>query len=484
MLLTLHSDLYSTSKRDNYVASITILGAANGVTGSCYLIETIDARILLECGLVRGSSKEELINAKPFPFAIDSIDAVVLSHGHLDHSGRLPRLIRDGYSASIVMTPATAELLDVLLKDAASLEKRDTEWENKRLRRAGRDEIEPLFTIDDVDATLKLCTGIDYGVRHTVASGIDVCFQDAGHILGSAIVELFVTENGVEKKLVFSGDLGNADSALMPAPATIAEADLVLMESTYGDREHRPMQETLDEFTDIIEQASNSGGNILIPAFAIGRAQEILFRLGELYQQGRLKTQAVYLDSPMAIAATEVYHRHQSTFRTHDREKMHQANATSLHSFLPVLRYTASTQESIALNRIESGVIIIAGSGMCNGGRIRHHLIQNLWKRSAHVVIIGYQAQGTPGRALVDGASYLRIGKQEIAVKAAIHTLGGFSAHAGRSQLLHWAKQFKQTGSSVQLIHGDAEAKTSLRDALISQGQDAQIPLHGESIEF
>lgn len=466
------------------MARVTILGAAAGVTGSCYLLETNEARILLECGLVRGSSREELVNATPFPFDIDGIDAVVLSHGHLDHSGRLPRLVRAGYVAPIFMTPATTDLLEVLLKDAASLERRDTEWENKRLRRAGRDEIEPLFTVDDVVATLKLCEGIDYDVRHTVTQGIDVCFRDAGHILGSAIVELFVTENGVEKKLVFSGDLGNANSALMPAPATITEADLVLMESTYGDREHRPMQETLDEFTNIIEQASTRGGNILIPAFAIGRAQEILFRLGELYQQGRLKTQAVYLDSPMAIAATEVYHRYQNTFSTNDRKKMHQANSTTLHSFLPVLRYTASTQESIALNRIESGAIIIAGSGMCNGGRIRHHLIQNLWKRSAHVVIIGYQAHGTPGRALVDGATYLRIGKQQIAVKAAIHTLGGFSAHAGRSQLLDWAKQFKQTGVGFQLIHGDAAAKTSLRDALVAQGQDARIPLYGESIEL
>lgn len=466
------------------MARLTFYGAIEGVTGSAYLLETETSTVLLECGLFQGGREVEAANDEPFPFRIGELDAVVLSHAHLDHSGRLPKLIADGYNGSIYMTYATEDLLEIMLKDAASLQKRDAEWENKRRRRAGKKEIEPMYTIDDVEATLDLCVGFGYGQRKEIAEGIAVRFNDAGHILGSSIVEIFITENGREKKLVFSGDLGNSCAALLRDPVAIEQADVLLMESTYGDRNHRPMDETLEEFEEIITEASENGGNILIPSFAVGRTQEIIFRLGELYQKGKLNHQAVYLDSPMAIAVTEIYHRYQNIFNIEDGNSIRKGKSGSLHTFLPVLRYSSSTEESMALNKIEAGAIIIAGSGMCNGGRIRHHFKHNLWRRNSHVVIVGYQAIGTPGRALVDGAKVFRIGSEEIMVKAAIHTLGGFSAHASQSQLIDWVKQFNKPHPKLYLVHGEDEAKITLKHRLADEGWQAEIPSIGESIVF
>ncbi|MCW9047835.1 MAG: MBL fold metallo-hydrolase [Gammaproteobacteria bacterium] len=466
------------------MASLTFYGAINGVTGSAYLLETDTATVLLECGLFQGSREEEKGNKAEFPFDVSKLDAVIISHAHLDHSGRLPKLVADGYSGPLYMTNPTCELLVIMLKDAASLQERDAEWENKRRRRAGKKQIEPLYTIEDVEATLALCDGSRYGQRREVVSGVEVCFHDAGHILGSSIVELFVKEGGVEKKLVFSGDLGNSCAALLRDPEIIEQADVLLMETTYGDRNHRPLDQTLEEFENIIEEASENGGNIMIPSFAVGRTQEIIFRLGELYQKGKLRQQAIYLDSPMAIAVTEVYHRYQNIFNDEDSATMQQGKSGSLHSFLPALRYSTSTAESMALNKIESGAIFIAGSGMCTGGRIRHHFKHNLWKRNAHVIIVGYQARGTPGRALVDGAKTFRIGGDEIAVKAQIHTLGGFSAHASQSQLVDWLKNFTKPHPRLYLVHGEAETKEVFKEHLFHEGWSAEIPGYGERITF
>lgn len=464
--------------------TLTFYGATDGVTGSAYLIETERSTILLECGLVQGGRELEKANRKDFPFAVSGLDAVVLSHAHLDHSGRLPKLVADGYRGSIYTTYPTCELVEILHKDAASLEERDAEWENKRRRRAGKKEIEPLFTLEDVEASLEQYEGIAYDVRETVADGIDICFRDAGHILGSAIVEIYFNENGIEKKLVFSGDLGNSFAALLRDPQTVENADILLLESTYGDRNHRSMDDTLNEFEEIIRTASEAGGNILIPSFAVGRTQEIIFRLGELYQKGYLRHQSVFLDSPMAIATTEVYHQFQDVFNHEDQKVLRKGRYSSLHSFLPVLRYTRSTEESMALNKIEAGAIIIAGSGMCNGGRIRHHLKHNLWKRNSHVVIVGYQAIGTLGRSLVDGAKQFRVGRDEIAVNGTIHTLGGFSAHASQSQLLEWVSHFSQPRPRLFLIHGEDKAKAVLQQELSKKGWDSSIPGYGEQVVF
>lgn len=466
------------------MAKLTFYGATEGVTGSAYLIETEQSTILLECGLYQGSREEERLNKKPFPFDIHKIDAVVLSHAHLDHTGRVPKLVADGYNGTVYMTFPTSELLEILHKDAASLQERDAEWENKRRRRAGKKEIEPIYTMEDVEAALELFEGIPYGHRQEVASGIEVCFRDAGHILGSSIVELFITEKEQEKKLVFSGDLGNSDAALLRDPEAIEDADVLLLESTYGDRDHRPIDETLKEFEDIIIEASESGGNILIPSFTVGRTQEIIFYLGKLYQEGKLKQQAVYLDSPMAIAATEVYHRFQNVFNPEDSASLQHGRSGTLHSYLPVLRYSRTTDESMALNRLESGAIIIAGSGMCNGGRIRHHLKHNLWKSKAHVIIVGFQAQGTPGRILVDGAKKIRVVGEDIVVKASIHTLGGFSAHASQTQLIEWVEKFNKPHPRLYLVHGEDNAKVALHEQLSQHGWSAEIPHLGDSITF
>lgn len=314
-------------------------------------------------------------------------------------------------------------------------------------------------------------------------------FSDAGHILGSSIVEIWIDTGARRKKLVFSGDLGNSQAALLRDPDTIADADIVMIESTYGDREHRSMEQTLSEFEQVIIEASANGGNILIPSFAVGRTQEIIFRLGELYQQGKLKQQAVFLDSPMAIAVTEIYHRYQDVYNHEDRSAIagHQFGnraRSSLHTFLPTLRYSTTTEESMALNRIASGAIIIAGSGMCNGGRIRHHLKHNLWRSNAHVIFVGYQAQGTPGRILIDGVSTFKVAGEKVAVKAQIHTLGGFSAHASQSQLLEWLEHIDKHNTRLFLVHGEEAAKVSLQQAANALGWRAQIPSIGETVQF
>lgn len=466
------------------MAKLTFYGAIHGVTGSAYLLETDRARVLLDCGLYQGTREEERLNQQEFPFNPETIDSVILSHAHLDHSGRLPKLVAEGFGGTLYMTSPTSELLEVMLKDAASLQERDVEWENKRRRRAGKEELQPLYTLEDVEQALSLCFGLEYGQRHEVAEGITVCFRDAGHILGSSIVEVFIQEGQEERKLVFSGDLGNSYAALLKDPEIIEQADVLLLESTYGDRNHRSMDETLQEFEEIIVKSSESGGNILIPSFAVGRTQEIIFRLGELYQKGILRHQAVYLDSPMAIAITEIYHRFQEYYNDKDSTVMGNGKYRSLHSFLPILRYSTTTAESMALNKIEAGAIIIAGSGMCTGGRIRHHLKHNLWRRNAHVVIVGYQSIGTPGRALVDGAKTYRIGGEEITVKASIHTLGGFSAHASQSQLTSWLSHFKKPKPQVYLIHGEAEAKEALQKHLSTEGWQVKIPVEKQTIEI
>ena len=472
------------------MASLTFYGAVEGVTGSMYLLETDKSRVLLDCGLFQGRREEEEANLKPIPFDLAKIDAVVLSHAHLDHSGRIPLLVAQGYEGLIFMTRPTRDLIEVLLKDAASLQERDAEWENKRRRRSGKDKVEPLYRLEDVEEALISCEGKPYHQRVNVAEGVDVYFSDAGHILGSAIVQIVIDEGEQEKKLVFTGDLGNSQAALLRDPEIVDKADVLLLESTYGDRDHRSIDETLSEFEQVIEEASENGGNILIPSFAVGRTQEIIFRLGELFQKGKLRHQAIYLDSPMAIAVTEIYHRYQNVYNTEDKNlivnesKGARSNQKSLHTFLPILRYSTTTAESMALNNLESGAIIIAGSGMCTGGRIRHHLKHNLWRKKSHVVFVGFQAYGTPGRKLVDGGKTFKIGGEEIIVKAKIHTLGGFSAHASQSQLVDWLNNFKENRPALYLVHGEEETKLTLQRVVKESGWNAYIPELGEVIRF
>jgi len=465
------------------MATLTFYGAARQVTGSCYLLETGKARVLMECGLFQGPPEVDAQNERPFPFDARDIDAVVLSHAHLDHSGLLPKLVRDGFHGRIFATPQTRDLLEIMLKDAAFLQEKDAEWENRRRERAGDKLIQPLYGMADAEAALTRVEPLAYGQCAGVADGIEVCFHDAGHILGSAIVELTVAVEGRKKKIVFSGDLGNRASPLLRDPAVLRSADILLLESTYGDRDHRPLPETLKELSGILAQAAKDGGNVLIPAFAIGRTQDLLFHLGEFYQAGLLPQTQVFLDSPMAIAATEVHQRHVQVFNREARAVMSE-NGDTARAFLPPLRFLRTVEESMALNRITGGAIIIAGSGMCTGGRIRHHLKWNLWRAAAHVVIVGFQAQGTPGRALVDGAKKLRLLGEDIAVKAQVHTLGGFSAHAGQSELVKWAGHF-QPHPPLYLVHGEADKMEALQAQIKTvHGWESKIPQEGQTLRL
>jgi metallo-beta-lactamase family protein len=408
---------------------------------------------------------------------------VVLSHAHLDHSGLLPKLVHGGYRGPIHCTGGTRLLLKVLLEDAAHLYLKDIEYDNLRLAREGkRKKLKPAYTMEDVQSVLHQCRTHNYHSPCEVADGITITFADAGHILGSSIVEILLHQDGKQKRLVFSGDLGNPDTSLMKNYETLELADIVLLESTYGDRNHRPMAETLKEFETILQEAERSGGNILIPSFAVGRTQEILFHLGKMYQQGKLNNWHIFLDSPMGLAVTEIYAHCLKYLDKEDVAQIQQAG--SLDKFLPNLSITESVEDSMRINQITQGAIIIAGSGMCTGGRIRHHFKHRLWYRNTHVVIIGYQARGTLGRLLVDGIKRIKLFGQNIAVKAVIHTLGGFSAHAGQSDLLNWASAFKGKPRFF-LIHGEADSMQKLAGRLWEEHQiSAEIPAPHSIIQF
>ncbi|MDD1615438.1 MAG: metallo-beta-lactamase family protein [Methylococcaceae bacterium NSP1-2] len=463
------------------MTTLTFLGATGQVTGSCYLLETKHKRVLLDCGLFQGSKETEKQNATDFPFNPATIDAVILSHAHLDHCGRLPKLVKDGFKGVVYLTEASFPLLELLLKDAVHLQLRDIEWENKRRERAGKKLLEPLYELDDVEALLKLRQPIAYGKETNILKNISVSFHEAGHILGSSIVRLHITEHNETKTLVFSGDLGNPLSPLLRDPAILTEADVLLLESTYGDRDHKPLDSTLDELSDVLQEAAHSGGNVIIPAFAVGRTQDLIYWLGKLQRQGKVPQQQIYLDSPMAISASNIYADNTDLFNIDDPEFTKVA-PQGWHAWLHGLIYSETAEESMAVNRIVGGVIIIAGSGMCNGGRIRHHLKYNLWRHNAHIVITGFQAEGTLGRTIVEGKKkYLKILGAEVAVSAKVHTLGALSAHADQSQLLQWASHFK-TKPRLYLIHGEKSATLSLQTCFQRTGWNAHIPKVGETI--
>lgn len=477
------------------MSTLAFLGAAQRVTGSCYLIKSGQQQILLECGMLQGengdtkggkrkkSYKKEPVETQ-FPFQVGDIDAVIISHAHLDHSGMLPLLAKQGYNGPIYMTLQTQALLPTMHKDAAFLQEKDTEWENKRRARAGKKAIEPLFDMDDVERELGLCRGMAYGAEAEILPGIRLCFREAGHILGSAIVELWLEDKGETRKLVFSGDLGNSQAPLMRDPAIITEADLLLLESTYGNRDHQPLEQTLSEFSAALDAAAQSGGNVLIPSFAVGRTQDLIYHLGQLYHSGKLKQNNIYIDSPMATSISEIYEQNTRLFNKDDPE-FREIMTHDWQQWLPILRFTRSVEESMALNKIAGGAIIIAGSGMCHGGRIRHHLKYNLWRKNTHLIIAGFQARGTLGRLLVDGVKKVKILGSEIAVKAQIHTLGGFSAHAGQSQLLEWAGHMRKAMPRLYLVHGESENMLALQKQFVEEfNWDASIPTLGEVIHF
>ncbi|MEO5628701.1 MAG: MBL fold metallo-hydrolase [Thermomonas sp.] len=428
-------------------------GAAGEVTGSMHLVEAAGKRVLLDCGMSQGNAEMEASNDDPFPFEVGSLDAVVLSHAHIDHIGRVPLLVKRGYRGPIYTQQASADLLPIMLLDSASIAEGDAERFNRR-RRAGEKEQVPLYTREDVTQVLEQVQPLPYDTRTTIIGGIELNLLDAGHILGAAIVEIWADG----KKLVFSGDIGPKGTPILRDPTPVKEADLVLMESTYGDRNHKDRAETIVELGGILEAAWRDGGNVLIPAFAVGRTQELLYWFARHWDDWNLSRWQIFLDSPMAGKVVEVYDHHHDLF---DAEAQDVWRGTPNPFRLPNLRTTASTEESMAINRIERGAIIIAGSGMASGGRILHHLIQNLGKREAHVVFVGYQGNGTLGRRLVDGARWVRIHRRDIRVNAQVHTVGGLSAHADQHGLMEWFGHFKPT-PALALVHGEDKAREAL----------------------
>ena len=467
------------------MATLTFYGAARQVTGSCYLLESpAVGRILLECGMHQGGDAVERIGAEAFEFEPASIDAVILSHAHLDHSGMLPKLVHNGFTGPIYCTPSTKGLLKILLEDSWGLYQRDFEHRNKRRMRRGKKPVKLEYTDHDVRKVMRQCEPVPFRTEYEFAEAASVKFHDAGHILGSAIVELTLNEGDREKRLVFSGDLGNVDSVLMNPPAKLTRADVLMMESTYGDRDHRDMGNTLEQFETILSDAWRRGGNVMIPSFAVGRTQEIIYHLGCLSQQGRLDGWNIFLDSPMAIEVTQVYDHWLHIMNDDDVQCLTDAGRTSLEEFLPRLHLCDSTEQSMAINQIDSGAIIIAGSGMCTGGRIRHHFKHRIWKKENTIIFVGFQAQGTLGRLLVDGAKKIRMFGDDFIVKAKIETLGGFSAHAGQTELIEWARNF-QPAPRLILIHGETEALDTLSDKLCAEHSiTSEIPELGDCIEF
>ena len=441
---------------------LTFHGAAGEVTGSCYLLEAAGSRLLLDCGLIQGSPQDEARNHEPFPFDPKSIDAVILSHAHIDHSGRIPLLIKSGFRGKIFTHPASIDLCQIMLRDSGYLQEKDAEWENRKRERKGLKLVQPLYTAQDAEIAIESFVAIAYEKPVQVVPNIELCLHDAGHILGSSIVALTVTEKGTRKRLVFSGDLGQSGIPILRDPAKITQADLLLLESTYGDRCHKGQAETYAEIAEVLSEANTHRGKILIPAFAVGRTQEMLYLFARNYEQWGMHKWQIFLDSPLAISATEIYEKHQ---RIYDKEAAAFYGKGGFREALPNLRYTRSAEESIALNQIHSGVIIIAGSGMCTGGRIRHHLKHNAWRRNTHIMIVGFQARGSTGRALVDGAKHIRLWGETIKVGAHVHTIGGLSAHADQHDLLLWLGHFNPLPATY-LVHGEEKALASLQAAI------------------
>ncbi len=463
------------------------LGAAGEVTGSCTLVEAGNARFLVDCGMFQGGREARQKNQKALNFGFDvrKIDFVLLTHAHIDHSGLLPRLSMLGYRGPVYATQATIDLLEVLLPDSAHIQEKEAEWQLRHRRRGGKDERgvqPPLYTVAQALASLKLLRPVSYGQPEKTAENVNVIYRDAGHILGSASLEVIVTGEGKPRHLVFSGDLGMYDRPVLcdPAPSPV-EADVLLIESTYGDRLHRSLPETEDEIVAAFERTRAAKGNLIIPAFAVGRTQEIIYMLADLVRRKRLSPLKVYVDSPMANAATRITLANQDLLDPETRELIAWLKA---HPKQMNLELVADVERSIALNDIRSGAVIISASGMCEAGRIKYHLRENLPRSECSILIAGFQAAGTLGRRLVDGARLVHIFGQPVPVRARIYTVGGLSAHADQSALLKWLGGFHSAPGHTFVVHGEAGASANFKRAIEGQlgWTDVQLPQPGEFV--
>ena len=462
---------------------VEFLGGAREVTGSSILVRSGRGTFLVDCGMFQGGRESDRKNARRFPVSPSGIDFVLVTHAHIDHTGLLPKIVRDGFRGRIFATAASADLMGIMLPDSGHIQEKEAEWREKRRRRAGRRDGKPLYTEADALAVLPRIVPVKYGEEVSPAPGIRVRFLDAGHILGSAILSVSVGNGGEERRLVFSGDLGHRGLPIVRDPTPVDRADAVVLESTYGNRLHKGMEETIGEFEHAVtDTLGRKGGNVVIPAFAVGRTQDILYLLAELTRQGRLSGLTVTIDSPLASEATRITQRHPECYDEETRRVFAwwKENPDALKVVL-----TKNVQESMALNSLRRGGIIIAGSGMCEAGRIQHHLKHNLWRKESSVVIVGFQAQGTLGRKIVEGAKRVRIFGEEIAVAADIYTIGGLSAHADRNDLLAWAGAFRSKPGRAFVAHGEESVSLGFAGALRERfGWDAEVPYPGRPIDL
>lgn len=462
---------------------LTFYGACKTVTGSCYMLESDDAKILIDCGMFQGSKDLKERNYGEFPFNPSEVDYVILTHAHIDHSGLIPKLINKGFKGTIFATKPTMDLCSIMLPDSGHIQELEVERKNRKLSRAGEPLIEPIYTHLDGQRAIMRFSVIDYNLKVSITPSITIRFRDAGHILGSAIIEIWVKDNASETKLVFSGDLGNLNQPIIKDPTSIDEADYLIMETTYGNRLHKNLSDKKELLLEIIKNTFKQGGNVVIPAFAVERTQDILYYLGQLEMEDRLPECDIYVDSPLAINASEIFKVSVKYFD--DETKKAFEKIWEQPGILRKIKMTRSQEESRQLNEIKTGAIIISASGMCDAGRIKHHLKHNLWREESSVVFVGYQAQGTLGRQIVDGQKLVRIHGEQIAVNAQIHNIEGFSGHADQEALFNWVKSFKKPPKKVFLIHGEPEGMQEFKELIESKlGLKAIMPEFTQSFEL
>jgi len=439
---------------------IKFMGAARTVTGSCYILETGSHRFAVDCGMHQGNAEIEKRNWDVGIYEPENIDFFLITHAHIDHSGLLPRMVQKGFKGAIYTTAPTRDLLEILLLDSAHIQEMEAQWKSKKHLRSGEKNVKPLYTQRDAQATLPLIKVISNGEIFKPFPDVEINFKDAGHILGASLIELTVEENGIPTKLVFTGDIGRPAQLLMEAPSIVETADFLFLDSTYGNRDHKDEDDSLNELAEAIAYSYGNKEKVVIPAFAVERTQEMMYSLYLLTKDGRLPPDMpVYLDSPLAIRATEIFRRHTAYLDEETRELIKKGEDPL---YLPQMHFTQTTEQSMAINNSPGPAIIISASGMADAGRIKHHLRHNIWREGASIVFVGFQAQGTTGRKIVDGAKKIRLFNEEIAVKARVYTINGFSAHAGQSQLLEWLSHFQTPDMQVFLVHGEYSAQQIL----------------------
>lgn len=463
---------------------LTFIGAAHEVTGSCHLLEVCGKRILVDCGMEQGP---DLFENQEIPVKASEIDYVLVTHAHIDHTGKIPLLCKEGFQGEIVTTFATADLCNIMLRDSAHIQEFEAEWRNRKAKRSGAELYEPLYTMEDAEAALRLFAPVDYEQRITLCEGVDICFTDIGHLLGSAAIEIWLNEDGEERKIVFSGDIGNIEQPILKNPMQILSADYVVIESTYGNRIHgeeRP--DYVGEFTKILRETFAKGGNVVIPSFAVGRTQELLYFIREIKEKNLIPEFAnfeVYVDSPMAIESTTVFNK--NMWACFDEEALELVRQGINPLYFKGLKTTITSDDSRMINFNEKPKVIISASGMCEAGRIRHHLKHNLWREDCTICFVGYQAEGTLGRKLIEGASSVKLFGEEIEVNARIVTLKGISGHADKNGLLHWLGGFQEMPAKVFVVHGE-DTVTDEFAQTISETFDipAYAPYSGASVDL